>query len=71
MVMYQSSLTGIFQTLFIEINANPSHCSLPFLLQDWLHGFPGLFTDRTSEHIRFLFFSFFFFFSHFLAVGSM
>jgi len=23
----------------------------PFLLQDWLHGFPGLFTD-TSEHIR-------------------
>ena len=26
---------------------------LPFLLQDWLHGFPGLFTD-TSEHIRFL-----------------
>jgi len=34
MVMYQSSLTGIFQTLFIEINANPSHRSLPFLFQD-------------------------------------
>ena len=26
--------------------------SLPFLLQDLLHGFRGLFTD-TSEHIRF------------------
>ena len=32
--------------------ANPSHCSLPFLLQEWLHGFSGLFND-TSEHIRF------------------
>ena len=32
--------------------ADPSHRSLPFLLQDWLHGFPRLFTD-TSEHIRF------------------
>ena len=37
---------------------NPSHHSLPVLLQDWLHGFPGLFTD-TSEHIRFLLFSFY------------
>jgi len=35
-------------------SANPSHRSLPFLLQDWLHGFPGLFTD-TSEHILFFF----------------
>ena len=33
-------------------SANPFHRSLPFLLPDWLHGFPGLFTD-TSEHIRF------------------
>jgi len=33
-------------------SANPSHCSLPCLFPDWLHGFPGLFTD-TSEHIRF------------------
>jgi len=32
-----------------------------FVLQDWLHGFPGLFTD-TSEHIR-LFFKTFFLFS--------
>ena len=30
------------------------HCSLLFLLQDWIHGFPGLFTN-TSEHICFYF----------------
>ena len=35
-----------------SFSANPSHRSPPFLLPDWLHGFPGLFTD-TSEHIRF------------------
>jgi len=40
-----------------SFSANPSHRSLHFLLQDWLHRFPGLFTD-TSEHIRFLLFSF-------------
>ena len=38
--------------LKLSFSANPSHRSLPFLLPDWLHGFPGLFTD-TSEHIRF------------------
>ena len=32
-------------------NCRFSHRSLPFRLQYWLHGFPGLFTD-TSEHIR-------------------
>ena len=32
-------------------NCRFSHRCLPFLLQYWLHGFPGLFTD-TSEHIR-------------------
>jgi len=37
--------------LNLPFSANSSHCSLPFLLQDWLHGFPGLFTD-TSHHIR-------------------
>ena len=37
-----------------SFSANSSHRSLPFLLQDRLHGFPGLFTD-TSEHIRFYF----------------
>jgi len=35
--------------------ANPSHRSLHFILQDWLHGFSGLFTD-TSEHFRSLLF---------------
>ena len=39
-----------------SFSANPSHCSLSFLLRDWLHGFPKLLTD-TSEHIRFLLFS--------------
>jgi len=46
--------------------------SKPFFsanLQDWLHGFPGLFAD-ISEHIRFLLFSFFLFF-HFLVDGSL
>ena len=38
-----------------SFSPNPSHRSLPFLLQDWLHGFPGLFTD-TSGHIRFFYF---------------
>ena len=37
-----------------SFSANPSHRSLPFHPQDWLHGFPGLFTD-TSDHIRFIF----------------
>ena len=40
-----------------SFSANHSHRSLHFLLHDWLHGFPGLFTDA-SEHIRFLFFTF-------------
>jgi len=37
-----------------SFSANPSHSSLSFLLQDWLHGLSALFTD-TSEHIRFYF----------------
>jgi len=43
--------------LKLSFSSNPSHCSLSFLFQVWLHGFPGLFTD-TSEHVRFLLFSF-------------
>jgi len=39
---------------FSVFQQHPSHRRLPFLLQDWLHGFSGLFTD-TSEHIRFYF----------------
>ena len=37
-------------------------------LIDWIHGFPGLFTD-TSEHIRFYFLVLLFF--HFLVFGSV
>jgi len=59
-----SSITPRLQPSF---SANPSHRSLPFLLQNWLRGFPRLFTD-TSGHIRFYFFTFSFF--HFLVVGS-
>ena len=45
--------------------------NLPFLLQDWLHGFPGLFTD-TSEHIHFLVFSFsLFHFFNFILCGRL
>ena len=51
-----------------SFSANPSHRSLPFLLPDWLHRFPGLFT-ATLEHIRFLLFSFSVF--HFLVFGSV
>ena len=39
--------------LIPSFSTNPFHRSLPFL-QDWLHRFPGLFTD-TSVHIRFYF----------------
>ena len=38
--------------LKLSFSTNPSQRSLPFLLPDWLHGFPGLFTD-TFEHISF------------------
>jgi len=38
--------------LELSFSANPSHHSLPFLLPDWFHGFPRLFT-KTSEHICF------------------
>ena len=50
--------------LKLSFSVNPSHRSLPFLLQDWLLGFPGLFTDTSDEHIHFLLFLF----SHFLLV---
>ena len=42
-----------------SFSANPSHSNLPFLLQDWLNTFPGLYID-TPEHIRFLLFNFWF-----------
>ena len=51
-----------------SFSANIFHHSLPFLLQDLPHGFPGLFTD-ISEHIRFFAFQFFCF--PLLVVGSV
>ena len=62
---HPSPLTLLFhaQNCF---SVDPSHRSIPFLLQDWL---PGLFTD-TTEHILFLHFTFLIF-SHSLVVGSM
>ena len=46
--------------LKLSFSANSSQRSLPFLLHDWLDGFPRLFTD-TSELIRFYFLLFLFF----------
>jgi len=43
-----------------SFSANPSHRSLnSFSSSDWLHRFPGLFTD-TSKHIRLFYFLVFF-----------
>ena len=50
--LLSSPLHSFTPGLKLSFSANPSHHSLPFLLLDWLHGFPGLLTD-TSEHIRF------------------
>ena len=61
-------LSSFIPGLKPSFSADPSHRSLPFLLQNWLHGFPGLFTD-ISEHIRFLLFSVSFL--HFLVVRSV
>ena len=55
----------LFQALKHSFSASPSH---RILLQDWLHGFPGLFSD-TSELSRFLLFSFSVF--PLLVVGSV
>ena len=50
-----SPLHSFIPGLNLPFYANPAHHSLPFLLHDLLHQFPGLFTD-TSEHIRFFYF---------------
>jgi len=55
--------------LKLPFSANPPPRCLPFLLRDWLDGLPALFID-TSEHIRFLLFSFFSVF-HLVVVGSV
>ena len=62
---FHSFITGLKPSF----SANPFHRSLPFFIQDWLHGFPRLFTD-ISEHVRFYFFIFFSF-SPFLVIGSV
>jgi len=49
---YPSPLHSSTPGLKLSFSTSLSHNSLPFLLLDWLHGFPGLLTD-TSEHIRF------------------
>ena len=49
-----SPLHSFIPDLKRALSANPSHPGLHFLLQDWLRGFRGLFTDT-----RFLLFSFF------------
>jgi len=49
-----SSPHSFIPGLKLSFSANLSYRSLPFLLQDWLHGFPGLFTDA-SEHALFSF----------------
>jgi len=61
---HSSPIRSFIPGLIPFFPANPSHCSVPFLLQDSLQGFPGLFID-TSKHIRFLLYSFFSVF-HFL-----
>jgi len=43
-----------YDCVVVRFVANPSRRSIPFLLQHWLHGFPGLFTD-TSDNIRLYF----------------
>ena len=55
-VLYTTPLS----TVISSSSAKPSHRSLPFLLQDWLHGFPRLYTV-TSEHVRLYFLVFLFY----------
>ena len=58
---FHHPFTRVTPGLKPSFSANPSHRSLPFVFfLDWLHGFPGLFTD-TSEHIRFYFLIFLFY----------
>jgi len=42
-----SPLSSPLPGLKSSFSANSSHHSHPFLLQDWLHGFPELFTDAS------------------------
>jgi len=51
-----------------SFSANPSHRSLPFHLRDWLHGFPGLFTDSSENNCFFTLSFFLIFFTFYLLV---
>ena len=42
-LVFHHHLTLVIPRLKPSFSANPSHRSLPFVLQDWLHGFRGLF----------------------------
>ena len=54
-----------------SFSANPwPTAAFPFLLQDWLHRFPRLFTVTSPVHSVF-YFLVFLFFLHFLVVGSV
>jgi len=54
----RNSDTPRYSVRFDPLRLDSTQRSLPFLLQDRLHGFPGLFTD-SSEHVtRFLLFLF-------------
>ena len=46
---HPSPLHSFTPGLKLSFSANPSHHSLPFLLLDWLHGFPGLFTNTSEQ----------------------
>ena len=63
-----SDISLISEALITNITSvQPVHYNR--IVQDWLHGFPGLFTD-TSEHICFLRFSFFPLFQVFQTSGN-
>ena len=56
---YPNTPRSFIAGLTPSFSANPFHHSLSFILQDWLHGFPGLFTD-ICERIFFYFLVFLF-----------
>ena len=49
LIIHHLSLFHFRLKTFLFCSANPFHRSFLFLLQDWLHWFPGLFTDRPTS----------------------
>ena len=69
---HPSLLHSFIPGLKPSFSANPSHCSFPSLLQDWLHGLPGLFTDTSDKFWAYSFYTFYFFsVFHFLVFASV